>query len=232
FDWPWWAGAGGSVPNDYFSVRWTRYLTFDGNPQWLHGRYDDGMRVFLDGELIADHWACCSEAYDLVTPSAGEHLVTVEYLEVTGAARAFFELVPALRPVQGWSGTYYGNTTFSGSPVLARMDPAINFDWPWWTGPGGSVPNDNFSVRWTRYLTFDGSPQWFHGQFDDGMRVYLDGELVADHWACCGEAYDPLTPSAGEHLVTVEFMETTGAAHALFEAVPAPRPVSAWSGAY
>ena len=29
----------------------------------------------------------------------------------------------------GLTGSYYANTNFSGTPVMTRVDPLVNFDW-------------------------------------------------------------------------------------------------------
>jgi len=48
----------------------------------------------------------------------------------------------------GLAGQYFSNKTLTGSPVLTRTDTAVDFNWDN-SGPGGSVPVDNFSARWT-----------------------------------------------------------------------------------
>lgn len=46
-----------SAPKDVYSVRWTGKLTpTDSGRYILHVRYDDGVRVWIDGKLVIDDW--------------------------------------------------------------------------------------------------------------------------------------------------------------------------------
>ena len=230
-----WAGnnPGPNTPGTNFSVRWTRQFAFDGTPQWFHTKRDDNIRVLIDGQVYVDHWGCCGETYDQVTPPAGTHTVTVEYLQGGGDAYAYFDFSPVPpTPTDGWYGVYWPNTSLSGSAAMLRVDPNINFAWGG-NSPGPNTPGSNFSVRWTRQFTFDGTPQWFHTKRDDNIRVLIDGQTVVDHWGCCGETYDQVTPPSGTHTVTVEYAQGGGNAYADFDFFPVPPvPSNDWYGVY
>ncbi|MDC6365601.1 MULTISPECIES: glycoside hydrolase family 3 protein [Flavobacteriaceae] len=81
----------------------------------------------------------------------------------------------------GLQGEYFNNRNLEGESVLERIDPELEFDWPWFPGPG--VNDDHFSIRWTGYLQpdvdFDG---WLGLSSDDGIRMWLDDQLVIDNW--------------------------------------------------
>jgi hypothetical protein len=66
--------------------------------------------------------------------------------------------------------------------VLTRIDQAVNFDWG--TGsPGPGVPPDEFSARWTGKLVPAVSGKYHFGAIaDDGVRIFLDGKLIAEDW--------------------------------------------------
>src|SRR5690606_21366249 len=50
-------------------------------------------------------------------------------------------------------------------------------------GPDNAVPNDGFSIRWSGQLLPPVSGQYrVEAAANDGMRLYLDGKLVLDHW--------------------------------------------------
>ena len=53
------------------------------------------------------------------------------------------------RSFSGWKGHYWTNQGLEGNPLLVRDDPQVSFDWQM-GGPGGGIPDDHFSARWTR----------------------------------------------------------------------------------
>jgi glucose/arabinose dehydrogenase len=81
----------------------------------------------------------------------------------------------------GLRGDYYNDKNFQRH-VVQRIDPTVNFDWGNGRPAPGVRPN-TFSVRWTgsfevRYPeTFT-----FHTLSDEGVRLWIDGQLVIDHW--------------------------------------------------
>ncbi|HTJ00283.1 MAG TPA: glycoside hydrolase family 3 C-terminal domain-containing protein, partial [Dongiaceae bacterium] len=86
----------------------------------------------------------------------------------------------------GLHAEYFANRNLAGSPVVARQDPQIQFDWSD-QPPAPALAQSDFSVRWTGSLVTPVS-----GKFklmmtaDDGYRLYLDGKLVVDHWVDSG----------------------------------------------
>ncbi len=81
----------------------------------------------------------------------------------------------------GLRGDYYNNMDFTGTTVT-RTDARIDFNWG--TGsPDGSLGADTFSVRWTGQIEpwFSG-PHTFYTTTDDGVRVWLNGQLIIDRW--------------------------------------------------
>ena len=130
-----------------------------------------------------------------------------------------------------WLGYYFNNMYLQGSPVFTRDDPYIDFNWGA-GGPGGGVPGINFSVRWLRWLYMDRSGDWtFLTITDDGVRLWVDNQLVIDAW------YDqPATQHAatrnlsqGYHLVQMEYYQHLVNAEAHFQfyysvTPPSPQP--------
>jgi hypothetical protein len=238
-----------TVPANYFSVRWIRSLPFDGTCQVFHTKSDDGIRVFVDGAPALSYWTVqpFTDHWDTVCGiAAGAHTVSVEYFEAEGDAGAFFEVTPEAAPTNTWRGRYFNNETLSGVPALVRdetagSDTAMAFDWGLGS-PDTKVQADNFSVRWQRSITFDGTCQVFHTKSDDGIRVFLlrDGETAAqkvvDHWSGQSgvDLFDTVCPQyAGAYTVTVEFHDSTGTANVSFDVKPAASvPADYWLGTY
>ncbi|WCE03908.1 glycoside hydrolase family 3 C-terminal domain-containing protein [Pseudoxanthomonas sp. JBR18] len=95
---------------------------------------------------------------------------------------------------RGLRGEYFRNRTLSGTPALVRTDTQIGFRWdrgsPTDTlmarGEASgeqALPNDDFSIRWTGQLLPPVSGDYrIEAAADDGVRLWLDGKLVLDHW--------------------------------------------------
>jgi outer membrane protein OmpA-like peptidoglycan-associated protein len=89
--------------------------------------------------------------------------------------------VRALPTGDGLVGEYYRGANFD-QLVLSRRDTIIDFDWNF-RSPGPGLPNEHFSVRWTGWLLAPATGRFLlHARVDDGMRVWVDEELVLDEW--------------------------------------------------
>ena len=108
---------------------------------------------------------------------------------------------------------YYNNRFLSGSPVFTQCESDINYDWGW-VGPGNGVGNDNFSVCWTGRFSFDTGNYTFRARADDGIKVWVDGDLIINEWKDqpAMEYKQERSISAGEHEVKVEYYENAGRA--------------------
>jgi beta-glucosidase len=98
---------------------------------------------------------------------------------LTGNAGA---TVPASATPGGFKAEYFNNKELQGQPVLVRTDEQINFDWSRGR-PAPEINEDGFSARWTGRFTPPESGLYQLGAMaDDGVRVYLDGQLLVDAW--------------------------------------------------
>jgi hypothetical protein len=118
---------------------------------------------------------------------------------------------------------------------MTREDANIDFDWG--TGsPGGGVPADRFSARWTRYVDVTPATYEFSVTSDDGIRVWIDDVLVLDEWYDHAAHTSTFTRYLGEghHLIKVEFYENGGDAVAkLSWTIPGQQPTTGdWSAEY
>jgi hypothetical protein len=223
FDWGL-GSPGAGIPVDYFSVRWTRSVAFPAGNWRFNATADDGVRVFVDGQLIIDQWHISAPAtYSAnILLGSGDHDLRVEYFENTERAqvRVWWDQgnspppPPQPQPDQpGWRGEYYDNPNLAGNPRFVRTDPVIGFDWGR-NGPGGGIGPDNFSVRWTRSLNFDARNYEFTVRVDDGARLWLDGALLIDEWHESSPVTyrSRLNVSGGGHNMRLEYLQRGGGA--------------------
>jgi hypothetical protein len=102
----------------------------------------------------------------------------------------------------------------TGSPVIVRTDPAIDFNWGW-QSPGAGLSANYFSVRWTGQIPFEAGRYRFTTTTDDGVRLYVDDRLIISSWRPMrGTRIAYATLQQGTHTVRVEYFEGTQAAMA------------------
>ncbi|MGD9748480.1 MAG: PA14 domain-containing protein [Verrucomicrobiales bacterium] len=78
---------------------------------------------------------------------------------------------------QGLRGAYFSDAD-ARTPVLTRIDPAIDFRWND-QSPGPGVPTDHFRVEWTGRIKVPVSGSYrFDGEADDSLEVLVDGSSV------------------------------------------------------
>jgi len=213
FNWGQGAPATG-LPADNFSARWTRTAEFDAATYRFHVTVDDGARLWVDDQLIVDSWRDGS-VRELTSDHAltqGSHSLRVEFYENTGEARVHVWWERLASPsYPDWKGEYWSNQSLSGSPALVRNDANVDFYWGT-DAPAPGLPVDNFSARWSRQVTFDAGVYRFYAWADDGIRFYLDGDLLLDEWhdSSGDEVYTVDLALTDQHQLVVEFYERGG----------------------
>ena len=213
FDWGRGAPVAG-MPADDFSVRWTRSLFFDAGTYRFHVTVDDGVRLWIDGQLVIDEWNVGSmRPFESDrTFAGGHHIIVLEYFEQFGKAAIHLSWAPA-EAYPDWKGEYFGNPNLDGAPLVVRNDPLIDFDWGQ-GAPADGLPADRFSVRWTRSLWLEEGAYRFRALVDDGMRLWVDGHLVIDRWrdGSVAEFAGHRYLATGQHQLQVEYYDNTGRA--------------------
>jgi hypothetical protein len=233
------------IPADRFSARWTQWLYFDEGSYLFAMMADDGVRFWIDDQLVVDEWHDSSqETYTVeVDLAAGEHALALEYYENLGGAAIYLNWAPIEPPTSmpeptagliptstvlpppsdAWWGEYFDNVSLEGDPVLTRIDPEVDFDWGLGS-PGDGVPRNDFSARWTRQTWVPAGTYRYSLEVDDGARLWVDGNLLIDAWpATIGNVYTAeTTMSDGIHTLQVEYFEITVDAriHLWSEAIP------------
>ena len=140
----WDEGKIGGHRKDEVSVRWEgRIEAIEAGDYEFRTRSDDGVRVWVNDELLIDNWTTHAAQYDYgsesVTLGVGERAdVRIEYFEGSGEATMEFEW---RRPGQGWSAVQAGQLYRKGTPDLppppVTVDPVqFRGDAPPPPGPG------------------------------------------------------------------------------------------------
>ena len=150
---------------------------------------------------------------ELVTPRAGTN-ISYRIDDDFGLKTVALKYMPASAdtelPGDGLLGQYFANQTLSGEPVFERIDKQLNFD------TRDPLANkqflDDFSVRWTgKIIPRLTGPHVFSGFFDDGVRVFIDDQLVLDAFdgkAKADAKSDPVLMEAGKMAsLRIEFRE-------------------------
>ena len=126
--------------------------------------------------------------YNGIKARAGSGATVSFYQGIAGSTGALPPVpTSALTPSQG-SGTglygqFFNNTTLTGTPVLTRQDPNVDFNWAG-ASPGAGVNTTNWSVKWTGSITPPTTGSYtFSLTSDDGSRMYVNGNLVVNNWA-------------------------------------------------
>jgi hypothetical protein len=220
-DFNWGAGSPSPIlPSDNFSARWTRQRQFDAATYRFRVRADDGVRMWVDGQLIIDAWRdqMVTEYTAERALSEGTHTLRVEYYEHGGGAHIQVQTEKLTSDaVQQWRGEYWANRTQSGTPVLVRDDPQVQFDWGEGS-PAPALPHDNFSARWSRQATFSSGRYRFYAWADDGIRVRIDGTSILDEWhdSDGSVVYTIDRRLSGTHNLVVDYYERGGGARLRF----------------
>jgi subtilisin len=228
------------VGAENYSIRWIRTPTLDQEGTYRFSvTGDDGVRLYVDGQLMINEWKNqAATTYNVDTHlDAGNHEIRLEYYQATGTAQARLNWgivsplcsqdVPTIR----WKGEYFNNMNLAGSAVAVKDEggsDSLNFNWvgPPSTGCNLTVFADYFSARWTRTVNFAAGTYRFSVTGDDGVRLYVDGDLKIDKWFLQGATTytADVTLSADNHEVKLEYFEGGGPGVALLSwgLLPAP----------
>ncbi|MBL7864729.1 MAG: glycoside hydrolase family 3 C-terminal domain-containing protein [Cyclobacteriaceae bacterium] len=116
--------------------------------------------------------------------------LTVTFAEGCGRTSSTYGLVKSSflstvadgKPVNGLTGEYFNQITFTSSPSMTRVDPVIDFQWTLYS-PHPSIPYDFFSVRWSGKIKGARTGSTRIGiEGNEGYRLFIGGKLHIDTW--------------------------------------------------
>ncbi len=225
----------GLVNSDLFSARWARVVDLQPGTYRFSLTVDDGARLWVNDRLVMDVWRVQGQqsyTADVSVPGGATSL-KLDYFEEAGNATAILSWAPMESTTTAWRGEYFNNPVLSGTPVLVREDPAINFYWA--TGsPASGIPADNFSVRWTRTANVPAGTYQAALTVDDGARLWVNDQLLIDAWQ--DQAAQTRTASfyvsGGSTKFRMEYYENGGYASAKLAVTAQNDTIQNWRGEY
>jgi len=213
------------VHADSFSVRWFGQIEAEYTENYTFRTVnDDGVRLWVDGQLLIDDWAPQAtriETGTIALEAGKRYDIRLEYFDNAGSAQIrlqwssasqALEDIPAAQlyaSPEGLRGEYSDSFGGAGS----RIDPTIAFDWDL-TRPIAGVAVDSFRARWTGFIRPDFSEEYaFSTTSDEGVRLWIGDELVIDHWSPHATATNTgaKTLEAGKwYDVRIEYFDASG----------------------
>jgi len=123
----------------------------------------EGLRSKLNGtEILFAEGSHLAEGVSNLHPIPGEFLVTE-------------------KGEPGVTGEYFDNAELEGDPVFTRVDENIDFYWES-HAPVPTLPDDDFSIRWTGYLVPPVSGTYSLGCWGmPTLDIWLEGEKILSH---------------------------------------------------
>lgn len=207
-------GPGGGIGGTNYAVRWTRSRYFEPGEYRFRILVDDGVRLWIDGILLIDEWhdSAPTEYVAVRELSAGNHNIRIDYYQNKVTGRIWFMIEP-VHVQKAWTGEFFDNISLEGTPAATRQYNAVDFDWGL-NAPVTGMTADHFSDRFTGTFHFVGGSYRFTAVADDGIRVWIDDNLIIDQWHVTSvRTYQvDVDVSAGNHKIKVEHFEQTGSA--------------------
>ncbi|MEC4982907.1 MAG: PA14 domain-containing protein [Oscillatoria sp. PMC 1068.18] len=226
-----------AIEADTFSVRWTGQIEAPTTEKYtFYLTSDDGVRLWINGNLIINNWTdhAPTENQGSIELQAGEKYdIRLDYFENKGGAvsslswstptlekeiipteRLFASLAEPIAPGAGTGliGEYFDNSNLT-NPVLTRTDETVDFSWKKGS-PDRTISANTFSVRWKGKIQplYD-ETYTFATNSDDGVRLWVNGELLIDNWTVHPTVEDrgKITLEAGKlYDIKLEYYEHKG----------------------
>ena len=222
FNWGYGSPDPARVFADNFSARFVQTLTFVGGTYRFSFNVDDGVRVWVDGNVVYDQYGFVGQlntTFD-VAIAAGVHTIRVDYVERGGVAFITLNFARTSgggqpNPPPGnngpWYSEFFGNMELLGPPVAVRTYNGLRFDWGG-RSPVAGVPGANWSARFSQFRYLNAGIYRFVATSDDGVRIWVDNQLVIDHWAeqSARTWIGDIRLGAGTHAIRVEYLQVAG----------------------
>ena len=201
-------GTNGEVSVDYFTdddgaIAGEDYATQSGTLIFADGETEKTVTIPILDDAVAEDderfWMY------LENPTNGAAVV------VSGAQLIIRDNEPRPGSGDGLYAEYFDESDFT-SLKRVRTDSTIDFDFG--AGAPADLEPDTYSIRWTGQIESLFSEQYtFYTTSDDGVRLWIDGQLLIDNWTLHAATVDTATFSmeAGKKYdIRMEYFENEG----------------------
>jgi hypothetical protein len=234
-----------NVGADDFSIRWRGWIQpLYSETYTFRTSSNDGVRLRINDQLLIEDWRHLgpyfgnpplSNSASITLEAGRKYDIVVEYFDESwyAEARLFWsspsqseEIVPRRQlypapdspaPTGGGSGLrgQYYDAADQSSARLERIDGTVDFDWGA-GAPDAQMNPETFAVNWTGTVEPRHSELYtFYVNADEGARLYVNGQLLADGWSSPGEKFGAILLTAGRrYAISLEYFERSGNARA------------------
>jgi hypothetical protein len=110
---------------DDFSIRWTTQQNFGAGRYTFNVTSDEGVRLYIDDELVFDHWQSKYISRSVTRYLAtGEHTIVLEYFKGGGGGLVLFDWQVAVKTPEEVAESFYnwyiGYGKNQGNPLVSR----------------------------------------------------------------------------------------------------------------
>lgn len=148
----------------------------------LHYKINSGIQV--DTAMTSSDGTWSSSLSGLSNGDVVDYYYTYEKSGIN-IDSPWFKYVHVVSTGTGLIGDYYDNIDYTAQ-TLNRIDPLVNFNWGT-ASPDVSMQPNTFSIRWSGKLEPLYSDKYmFYAYTDDGVRLWVDDQLLIDKWSNSG----------------------------------------------
>jgi sugar lactone lactonase YvrE len=248
FNWGFGAPAPSMATTNY-SVMWSGTVVPAYSENYtFYTLTSDGCRLWVNNQLLVNDWVgqpATQESWSIPLQAGQQYPIVMEYFSNTADSVCTLswaspstpeEIIPQLPSVPplvtgGLSmvlGQYYGTTNFTDL-LDTRYDPSIDFNWSS-AAPFPNMNQTNFSVKWTgQILAQYSAPYTFYTTSDDGVRLYINGNLIINDWSSHSATVDTATvqlQAGQDYSMEMDYYQLTGAAIARLQWSCPSQPLS------
>ncbi|KKQ97620.1 MAG: PA14 domain-containing protein [Candidatus Woesebacteria bacterium GW2011_GWB1_39_12] len=224
-----------NIGSDNFAVRWVGQVETPVSGDYIFStRSDDGLRLFINNQLIINQWNNHSPTDHYggaIRLEAGKkYNIILEYYENTGGSTIQLywsypnqvrQIIPQQRLYNlyalsngGLRGNYYSGIGY-GTLRVSNIDSQVNYNWGL-NSPNPALSTDYFSILWLGQITPPTTGLYtFYTNTDDGVRLFVNNQLLINNWT----VHSPFENTASVYLeggkkynLLLEYYENQGGA--------------------